>query len=205
MTAGPMSRPPPPDDHAASRADLSDRYVAAEADPPALVVWSGVAVPGLLEPGDRRIRAVVRPRFRTPHSRTAHWTCTRCGAPHRITVTWAAVLRDLHTSVPRTAMVCPPCADLLMPYRFHVDAQRASDLPRGTVTARAAIDLVERVERARGPGDDQPLCIRSADVVELARDLDLDRAHLAQDLLDLGLLVATSRGTDPVVAGRPGA
>jgi hypothetical protein len=69
---------------------------------------------------------------------------------------------------------------------------------------------VERVDRARGSDggsdDGDALCIRSADVVALTSDLAIDRDELADDLLDLGLLVGTSRGTGPVPAagGRPG-
>lgn len=194
-----MQLPPDHVDHTASRADLGDGYAATEPPrgaQPAIV--SGQPVAGLLEPGDRRIRSVLRPAFGSTHARTAHWTCTRCGAAHRITATWAVLLYDARSTVPRACMVCPSCADLLLPYRFHVDPRRTHEVPRRTAAARATIDLVERIDAARGGDGSAPLCIRSADVIALAGDLGVDRGDLALDLLDLGLVVSTSRGTHPV-------
>jgi hypothetical protein len=158
--------------------------------------------PGRLEPGDRRIRAVVRPQFPAGVDRTQTWRCSHCTRRHRVGESRAVLFGSTPTSVPYAFMVCPRCASSFTPYRFVVDIEGLAGCGDDDRAVRAVADLAVRIQRDRGlkllP---ERLPIRAADVHRLAAELQITRMHLLMLLRDRGLLAEIDTGAVPASDG----
>lgn len=153
-----------------------------------------------LEPGDRRIRAVVRPERAIVPRVQERPTCARCDGEVDLDDAWTVLHGPHDGTEPDRLLACHACGSALMPFRLVLHLGRLREEVRRSIgrvrdqapvprTVRGVAEVVLGLARARSPEPEHRMTIRAADVIGLAHMLGTTRTHLALRLRDAGVLL----------------
>lgn len=153
-----------------------------------------------LQPGDRRILAVVRPDF--PNCLAGvRWSCTACGDHFEAHTTRAVLYAHPEQTVPYAFMVCPECATVLTPLRLELDhyqlyAMRADHSPSDI--GQTVANHVNIVLAMRTDPPSETVRLRAIDAHALAEQLHTQRLDLVRHLESMQVLAGVEVATTPV-------
>lgn len=164
-----------------------------------------------LRPGDRRIRAVVRPEYFGEAARGPTWPCAACGVEFQKRDSRAVIHAPPDVEVPYAFMVCPDCALELTPVRLDLDRRRLDEFAQdgrrhdepgaaGPLVAEYAAEIL----RMRGGQQPEVVRLRALDAHVLADLLETSRTGLVSQLHAMKVLSALDvRGSAVPLAPRP--